>query len=144
MDQQSGMKPREFYLSKTGGRFFGDPFPSEDIPFLTRYLSLSQWWFRFIILHLLIGKLFVVGISDNQQHDLHHIDPRGTKYEWFNGIYSRQHLATYGREASHLWHTWGSVLTAIVLNFERMARMSKADHEITRRSEDLNPFRNDM
>ncbi len=107
MDQPQGMKSREFYLSKTGARFFGDPFPAKDTPFLKRYVSLGNWWLRLIVLHLLVGKLFVMGISDNQQHDIHHLDPHGTKYEWFNGIYSRQYLATHGREAGHLWHTWG-------------------------------------
>ena len=143
MDQPQGMKSREFYLSKTGARFFGDPFPAKDTPFLKRYVSLGNWWLRLIVLHLLVGKLFVMGISDNQQHDIHHLDPHGTKYEWFNGIYSRQYLATHGREAGHLWHTWGSIFTAIRLNFERMAGMSKPKPEMSVQ-DDRNPFRNDI
>lgn len=144
MDQQPGMNAREFYLSKTGGRFFGDAFPGRDVPFLKRYVLLGKWWFRLVVLHLLVGKLFVMGISDNQQHDIHHLDPHGTRYEWFNGIYSRQHLATHGREARSLWHTWGSVLTPIRLNFARMAAMSKAEVEMTVHAKDQNLFRNDM
>lgn len=143
MDQPQGMKPRAFYLSKTGARFFGDPFPAKDLRFLKRCVSFGAWCFRFIVLHLLVGKLFVTGISDNQQHDIHHLDPHGTKYEWFNGIYSRQYLAAYGREAGHLWHTWGSIFTSIQLNFERMAKMSKPEPEITV-EDDRNLFRNDL
>jgi hypothetical protein len=144
MEKQPGMTAREFYLSKTGGRFFGDNLPDSNLPTLRRYLALGIWWLRFLVLHLLIGKLFVLGISDNQQHDAHHIDPRGTKHEWFDSVYSRNRLASSGRDAANLWNTWGSILSAIWLNFQRLSEMPQTDGESSHAVPDHNYLRNDL
>lgn len=144
MQRKAGMSARVFYLSKTGGRFFGDPLPQKDLPLLRRYFALSLWWLRLLVVHLLIGKLFVMGASDNQQHDAHHIDPQGKKHEWFNSIYSRHLIASSGQDASYVWNTWGSVLTAVRLNFERMAKMPKVESDTVLEPENQNVLRNDM
>ena len=144
MEKRLGMTAREFYLSKTGGRFFGDDLPHANMPALRRHLALGNWWLRFLVLHLLIGKLFVLGISDNQQHDAHHIDPRGAKHQWFDSVYSRNRLATSSHDAANLWHTWGSVFTAILLNFQRMSGMPLPDDETLRDAQAGDFLRNDL
>lgn len=144
LEREPWMSPRDFYLAKTGGRFFGDPSPSTNLPLAKRYLAWSRWWARFILLHLMVGKLFIMGLSDNQQHDTHHIDPQSREFYWWDSIQSRHRLATSGADAGKLWHTWGSPCTAIRLNFNRMARTPALKSEEIRPAKGDNDLLNGM
>lgn len=144
LTREPGMSAREFYRAKTGGRFLGDPLPHEDLPLAKRYLAWVCWWLRFLVLHLLIGRMFILGVTDNSSHDAHHVDPHGNKYKWCNSVYSRQRLVTSGPDARKLWHTWGSIFTPIMLNFERMSQMPKPDQDVTAETPETNFLRTQM
>lgn len=122
LQREPWMGKWEFYLAKTRARFFGDPVPPAELPTAEQYRRWGWWWVRFFLLHLLTGKLFVMGLSDNQQHDAHHIDPRSREFLWWDSTYSRQRLASSGRDDAQMSQTWGSLLAAVRDNFERMAR----------------------
>jgi hypothetical protein len=113
------LSARENYQKKTGARFFGDDVPKRDLPLQQRYAGLLVWFVRFTFVHLLAGKLFVMGLSDNQLHDAHHVN--GRDFRFWLAPYSRHELAQSGRYG--MWHTWGSVLTAIKTNFEYWSRL---------------------
>lgn len=136
--REPGMTERDFYYAKTCARFFGDPAPSPDLSLLKWCRAWLLWWSRFFILHLLVGKFFVMGLSDSQHHDAHHTDPQGKEFQWWDNIQSRHYLATVGRDAAKMSHTWGSPFEDIRHNFMRMAQtpnldlgefMQEADHD---------------
>lgn len=125
--REPGMTELDYYYAKTSARFFGDPAPSPRASLLNWYLAWCLWWLRFFLLHLLIGKLFVMGLSDSQHHDAHHTDPQGKEFRWWDNIQSRHHLATAGRNAAKMSHTWGSPFEDIRNNFRRMSKTQRLD-----------------
>jgi fatty acid desaturase len=115
------LSARENYQMKTGARFFGDEVPARELPLLRRYAAWACYLLRFAFVHLLVGKAFVMGFSDNQQHDAHHVN--GREFKFWIAPYSRHEMATSGRY--EMWHTFGSVMTAIRENFKYWSKLSK-------------------
>jgi hypothetical protein len=109
---------RAGYVERTGARFFGDPCPSLDLPFLRRCFAWGWWLARFLMLHLLVSKLFIVS-GDNQTHDAHHMNPR-RGFDWLNSVFDRQRLVETSHDA--YWHTW-SFFPAIQKSFELMSSL---------------------
>jgi fatty-acid desaturase len=115
----SQLTARENYQMKTGAHFFGDDAPKCDLPLILRLAAWALWWLRLVFIHLLIGKFFVMGGSDNQQHDAHHVN--GRAFQFWLAPYSRHEMVASGQYK--MWHTWGSPLTVIRNNFEYWSRL---------------------
>jgi fatty acid desaturase len=115
------LSARENYQLKTGARFFGDEVPAIELPLLRRYTAWVYYFLRFVLVHLLIGKAFVMGFSDNQQHDAHHVN--GREFKFWVAPYSRHEMAMSGKY--QMWHTFGSVMTPIRENSDYWSKLSK-------------------
>jgi fatty acid desaturase len=119
-----GTSARAAYLAKTGARFFADPCPPRHLTGPRRWSAWLAWWARFVLVHVLVSKLFVLGCTDNQHHDAHHAAPTGTAFDFCNSAYSRHRLAAEPRFRGHCWHTW-TLLGAVGANFDYMATLPR-------------------
>ncbi|MHA5053038.1 hypothetical protein [Streptomyces sp. SD15] len=71
--------------------------------------------------HFFIGRLLVIGLTDNGCHDAHHADPAGRRFDWSNAAYARTAmLDRVPLVRAHFWHTW-TLGRAISQNFDQMA-----------------------
>ncbi|MFN0122011.1 MAG: hypothetical protein ACKV2V_16065 [Blastocatellia bacterium] len=118
----------ENMLGKTGARFFGDVVPAAELSGSARLFAWAIWWVRLILIHMLIGKLFVMGDSDNMTHDAHHQDPAGRIHKFWIANYTRPQLIA-ARPRFRAWHTWGTVLTAIEHNFLYWSQAPRQEEE---------------
>ncbi|MFE9928903.1 hypothetical protein [Streptomyces sp. NPDC005533] len=113
------------YAEKTGARFFVDRTP-DPAPWTPTHLrAWARWWIRFMFWHLVVGRFFVIGLTDNGCHDAHHADPAGRRFDWANAAYARADMLDGSPLArAHFWHTW-TLGEAIAQNFDQLAQEAR-------------------
>ena len=123
LEQEERITKRQFYVQKTGARFFADPLPAQGQGLVATALAWARWGLRFAFLHLLVSRLFCVS-GDNSGHDVHHIAL--AKLDWPNVAYDRPRLLKDAQGKDDYWNTWG-LFDAINVTFETLAAIPPKD-----------------
>lgn len=122
IDPKGSVVGHRAIAQKTGARFLGDHLPDQTLVGVKKMLAWSRFWFRFVVVHWLIGRVFVLPLTSSH-HDCHHHWPRGGKaFDWINPQYDR-HRVILGHPEFTFWQSWG-LMQAINTTFASFASVS--------------------